>query len=79
MHLDGFRMIRFFSIPIEWRARSIASAFQNDAEVQQCVQTYRAGPTYETPTLVDGHRPKSSWYISEMVTLRSNKIFSHAT
>jgi hypothetical protein len=28
---------------------------------------------------LDGHRPKSSWYISEMVTLRSNKIFPRAT
>ena len=27
----------------------------------------------------DGHRSKSSWYISEMVTLRSNKKFPRAT
>ena len=39
----------FFSIPIECRARGIASAFQNGTEVLQCVETYRAGPTYETP------------------------------
>jgi hypothetical protein len=39
----------FFSIPIECRARGIASAFQNGAEVLQCVQAYRARPTYETP------------------------------
>ena len=49
MHRDIFCPIRFFSIPIERRARGIASAFQNGAEVLQCVQTYRPGPTYETP------------------------------
>ena len=27
----------------------------------------------------DGHQPKSSRYISENVTLRSNKSFPHAT
>ena len=27
----------------------------------------------------DDHQPKSSWYISEMATLRSNKIFPRAT
>ena len=41
------------------------------------VQTYRAGPIYETRAY--DHQPKSSWYISEMATLRSNKIFPRAT
>jgi hypothetical protein len=27
----------------------------------------------------DGHMSKSSWYISKMVTLRSNNKFPHAT
>ena len=49
MHRDIFCPNRFFSIPIERRARGSASAFQNGAEVLQCVQTYRPGPTYETP------------------------------
>ena len=49
MHRDIFCPIRFFSIPIERRARGIASAFQNGAEVLRRVRTYRPGPTYETP------------------------------
>jgi hypothetical protein len=67
MHRNFFARSVFSSVPIECRARGIASAFQNGVEVLQCVKLIELDRyNYETPG-----RPSAE---IELVYLRNGQV-----
>jgi hypothetical protein len=71
----------FLSDPLFLTFRSSAARGASHQHFKMVRKSYRAYKLIELDRHmkhVDDHQPKSSWYISEMVTLRSNKRLPHA-
>ena len=58
---------------------ALGASHQHSKMVRKSYSAYKLIDLDQHMKHRDGHMPKSSWYISEMVTLRSNKKFPHAT
>ena len=58
---------------------ALGASHQHSKMVRKSYSAYKLIDLDQHMKHRDGHRSKSSWYISEMVTLRSNKKFPHAT
>ena len=75
MHRDVFCPIRFLAF-LSSAARG--ASHQHSKMVRKSYSAYKLIELDRHMKHADGHQPKSSWYISEMGTLCSNKIFSRA-
>ena len=68
-----------FLVLVFLSSAALRASHQHSKMVRKSYSAYKLIDLDQHMKHRDGRRSKSSWYISEMVTLRSNKKFPHAT